>query len=323
MGDEIMYLNFVPILPSPELMPPDSELPLQPGQVLPARLMAAGDGTATLHLAGRTYSASGALPSETGLFWVQVQKVEPDRIQVKLLPTKFEPDLDAKLLLEALGLKANDEGETAVQQLLRWRLPLSQKLVQEFVNAAQAVPAKERPAFWASRAFLHSLALKDHPEKVEAALKYLLRRPDATPKGQEVINRTWPLYPDQEAVRILTFLAGQSEGEVFVIYRYQGQKSRSPDNWPRSLVIRLLTAAWGQVWILLFIQGRNLAARILAEDSSFLRLAQAAQPALKNRFHTMGWELAALTTAEKKITSIAELIKPPGPENYQPLDALV
>jgi len=75
-------------------------------------------------------------------------KVEPDRIQVKLLPTKFEPDLDAKLLLESLGLKPNGEGETAVQQLLRWRLPLSQKLVQEFVNAAQAVPAKERPAFW-------------------------------------------------------------------------------------------------------------------------------------------------------------------------------
>lgn len=318
-----MYLNFVPILPVPGCAPQENPPVLQPGQVLPAQLTTGADGNPWLQLAGHTYTASGETPTGSGRFWVQVQTVEPNKIQVKLLPSGCKPDFDIKLLFESLGLQPNNETKSVVQQLLRQRLPLSRELIQQFVSSAKDMPAEDRPVFWACRAFLQSLTLKDEPEKVDAALKYLLRRPEGAPEGQKAINQTWPLYPDQEVVRVLTLQTGQNEGEAFIISRYRDQKGQSEDKQLQSLVIRLSTTVWGQVWIQLSIQGRNLTTRVIAEDSSFLSLAQAAEAELKNRFQAIGWELKALTTAKQKIGSIAELVEPRGPENYRSLDTLV
>ena len=149
-----MYLDFVPILPSPELAPQDVLSALKPGQVLPAKLISTSDGKAALQLAGRTYTASGALPSGPGPFWVQVQTVEPSKIQVKLLPTGYKQGPDIQALFQTLGLKANHETKHVVQQLLRWRLPLSRELVHKFISCAKDIPAEDRPAFWSTLAFL-------------------------------------------------------------------------------------------------------------------------------------------------------------------------
>lgn len=319
-----MYLNFVPALSTSELTTtPGNLFSLQPRQVLSAKLTVAADGMAEMRLAGRTFNAGGAVPAKPGPFWVQVQAVEPGRIQVKLLPVDYKQGLDIQVLFQALGLKADNETKSVVQQLLRWRLPLSRELVQQFISSAGDVSPQDRPALWTALAFLQSLSLNKEPKEIAAALKYILRHPKATPKGQETLNGTHPPYPDQEVVRVLTLQAGRNKGEVFFMSRYQGQKDRPADKQLQALVIRLTTTAWGEVWIRLTVQGRNLTAKVLAEDSSFLSLARAAEPELKNRFRAIGWELAALTTAARKIASIAELVEPPGPDNYRPLDALV
>ncbi|MGI6129656.1 MAG: flagellar hook-length control protein FliK [bacterium] len=318
-----MHLNFISSVSTLGTAPSLQTLPLQPGQVLPASLLTADDGKSNLLLQGRIYTATGALPAEPGAFWVQVQKVEQEKIEIKVLSALCGQDLDIKLLGKALNVKVNKETQAVIKHLLRWRLPLSRELVQGFITSTNNVPTDSRPAVWASLAFIKSLALNKEPQKVSAALKYILRHPKAAPEGQEAINQTHPLYLDQEVVRALVFQAGQNEGEVFIVSRYQGQESHHENNQIRSLMIRLSTALWGQIWIQLTINGNELTAKVVAENTSFLSLAQEAEPELKKRFRVIGWELAAITTSKQKITSVAELMEPRGPDNYRPLDALV
>ena len=435
-GVDIMDLNFIPTMPASGFMPGGGKPPLTPGQVLPARLMMAEENMSAqplLLLAGNSYTARGDLPVNGDFFWVRVEEVAWDQIRVKLLPADSRPDGATKTLLLALGLKQNKEHEAVVKLLLRWRLPLSRELVHDFINTARDLPPEERPAFWASRAFLSTLvfkqnggetettptellqyiasgqrkgstvgetdialkellqqlelppegekitptfltkmlnswanedtptepllkkrlgpqfalrpglgkmlegkiptkaptratgplALKDNPKKMAAAVNYLLRRAGATAEGQQIINRSRPMNPGQEAVYILSFIRGKDEGDIFIIHPDEKSEGKKPLASPRLLVIRLFTAVWGQVWIQLAFQDRTITARVWAENSPFLPLARAAELKLKDRINAAGWELVKLTVAEQKIATIADLIEPPEPGSYRSLDTLV
>ena len=158
--------------------------------------------------------------------------------------------------------------------------------MRDFARGAKDVPAREREAWQASRAFLSSLALAEDPhtgkkleagphlplsddeQKLQEALRYLVRHPKARPEGQRILNRCRPLYPDREAVATLSLQLGKDvEGEVFIINPDGSLNDKDKGN-PRlyKLVIRLITPWWGQIWLQLSMENENLKAKLWAED---------------------------------------------------------
>lgn len=298
----------------------DSEALLSCGQLADKYIEASGKGGKIMHLdfvSGLWSGASIPFDDKSSLEAGQV-------LPAKLIPSDQDRGSVPMMQLARCadfvsGTQPLEAG--LLKLLLRWYLPLDQKLIQEFTSVGNDLPVKKRAAHLISRAFVHSLDIKG-PEQKKAVLDYILRHSQAVPQGQKKLNQSQPLYPEQEILRALSLLAGQSEGEIYLIYPGRSRKRHPEKRWPHRLVVCLSTSGWGEIWIQLIMHNSNLTAQIWAENSSFLRLAKVAEQALRRRVSTLGWELAPIKTANKKITGIAELIEPLGLDNYQHLDIL-
>lgn len=296
------------------------------GQVVRLQLVEHGINGAIVSMVGKLFRASGSLPAHAGeRFWAVVDSINGDRIEVRHIAPAPPGSKDVALpeLARTLGLPNDRATELVLQELLRWRLPLNNNLIIDLTAQLKALPDHEKQVYLAARSMLMALNLPEQAAVREMALDYLLGRPEASPEGQELLNRARFTQPDQGMVQVLAINGGESfGGNLYLVMPRTGNVDVFHDRI--RVVLSLDTALFGSVWVDLELNKGVLWGRVIIADERFVELFGQEVYLLKRWLAGVGFNECSFRVEAGSIGSVAELLgcrEEPG--IYVPIDTRV
>ena len=292
---------------------------LRPGQMILVETLAVTGPEAVVRVAGQTFNARGELPSSPATFWALVEEVTPETLYLRHLGPETTAELSPADLARLLNLPADKETVQLLQEMLKRGLPLERQKMLKLLAEGRELPETEREAFWAARAWLETLNLEDDPAKVRLALNYLLRRSEASPQGQETLNRAQPLLPNQEAISFFTFRGEDFSGEVYLVSR----DAAPEDELPVGVVVQVTTPCLGETWVCLTESTAGLTLKVVMAGEQLLEPAKKESKVLQQKLTALGYQIKQATVTTRPVKMILDLLETAGTPGYRPVNAVV
>lgn len=274
-------------------------IPVAAGQVIRVQVIKAEGSQVWLQLGGHVVKADARIALSQGEhLQLQVASVQPDLIQMKVLPETF-PSKTIDSVFTQLGLPGNPIVKDIVAQMVRFGLPLSSTAILEMFNFVKGYQFKDdiiQMLVW-----LKSIGIKTTGERdVEAlaALKKFLRG-DLT-ENEEIRFFKFLNQTSNEALGAYNIFGWPLEnGHIYLIARDSKQEQPRMDN--SQVLIRLDSAALQELWFKLYMSGQTLNLEISCSSPTAQEIIVRETKHLETALQTAGYQTGKTTVQLLKI----------------------